>query len=57
MREMARNCFVVVVVVVVFPEPVSFVVIVVVVSLINYIDSAVEFRSGFCFDSLKSVSV
>lgn len=53
MREMARNCFVVVVV---FPEPVSFVVIVV-VSLINYIDSAVEFRSGFCFDSLKSISV
>ena len=55
MREMAWNCFVVVVVV--FPEPVSFVVIVVVVSLIHYIDSAVEFRSGFCFDSLKSISV
>lgn len=50
MREMPRNCFVVVV----LPEPVSFVVIVVVVvSLINYIDSAVEFR----FDSLKSISV
>ena len=55
MREMPRNCFVVVVVVVVvvLPEPVSFVVIIVVVSLINYIDSAVEFR----FDSLKSISV